>query len=40
MSFFSTFVEYFIYSHLTYFLYIAAMLCFSEDEEIFDEDII
>jgi hypothetical protein len=31
-------VEYFIYSHLSYFLYIAAMLCCSEDEEFFNED--
>jgi hypothetical protein len=27
-----------MYSHLPYFLYIAAMLCCSEDEEFFDED--
>jgi hypothetical protein len=27
-----------MYSHLPYFLYIAAMLCCSEDEESFDED--
>jgi hypothetical protein len=27
-----------MYSHLPYFLYIAAMLCCSEDEEYFDED--
>jgi hypothetical protein len=28
-----------MYSHLTYFLYIAAMLYCSEDEEYFDEDL-
>jgi hypothetical protein len=27
-----------MYSHLPYFLYIAAMLYCSEDEELFDED--
>jgi hypothetical protein len=27
-----------MYSHLSYFLYIAAMLCCLEDEEYFDED--
>jgi hypothetical protein len=27
-----------MYSHLPYFLYIAAMLCCSEVEEFFDED--
>jgi hypothetical protein len=27
-----------MYSHLSYFLYIAAMLYSSEDEEVFDED--
>jgi hypothetical protein len=27
-----------MYSHLPYFLYIAAMLCYSEDEEYVDED--
>jgi hypothetical protein len=27
-----------MYSHLPYFLYIAVMLCYSEDEELFDED--
>jgi hypothetical protein len=37
MSLFPTLVEYFMYSHLPYFLYIAAMLCCSEDE-FFDED--
>jgi hypothetical protein len=38
MSLFSTLAEYFMYSHLPYFLYIAAMLCFLEDEEFLDED--
>jgi hypothetical protein len=38
MSLFPTLAEYFMYSHLLYFLYIAAMLCCSEDEEYFDED--
>jgi hypothetical protein len=28
----------FMYSHLPYFLYVAAMLCYSEDEEFLDED--
>jgi hypothetical protein len=32
---FRTLVEYFMYSHLPYCLYIAAMLCWSEDEEFF-----
>jgi hypothetical protein len=32
MSLFSTLVEYFMYSHLPYFLYIAAMICCSEEE--------
>jgi hypothetical protein len=27
-----------MYSHLPYFLYIAAMPCCSEDDEYFDED--
>jgi hypothetical protein len=27
-----------MYSHLPHFLYIAAMLCCSKDEEFFDED--
>jgi hypothetical protein len=36
--YFSTLAEYFMYSHLPYFLYIAAMLYCSEDEEYFDED--
>jgi hypothetical protein len=35
---FHTLVEYFMGSHLLYFLYIVAMLCCSEDEEFFDED--
>jgi hypothetical protein len=35
---FPTVVKYFMYSHLPNFLYIAAMLCCSEDEEFFDED--
>jgi hypothetical protein len=38
MSLFHTLVEYFIYSHMPYFLYIAAMLCCSEDGEFLDED--
>jgi hypothetical protein len=33
---FSTFVDYFMYSNLPYFLHIAAILCCSEDEEFFD----
>jgi hypothetical protein len=37
MSLFPTLAEYFMYSHLSYFLYIAAILCCSEDE-YFDED--
>jgi hypothetical protein len=28
-----------MYSHLPYLLYIIAMLCCSEDEEFFDEDL-
>jgi hypothetical protein len=36
--YFSTLTEYFMYSHLPYFLYIATMLYCSEDEEYFDED--
>jgi hypothetical protein len=39
MSLFPTLVEYFMYSHLPYFLHIAAMLCYLEDEEYFDEDL-
>jgi hypothetical protein len=35
---FPTLAEYFMYSHLPYFLYIVAMLCYSEDEEYVDED--
>jgi hypothetical protein len=38
MSSFLTLVEYFMYSHLPYFLHIAAMLYCLEDEEYFDED--
>jgi hypothetical protein len=38
MSLFPTLAEYFMYSYLPYFLYIAAMLCCSDDEEYFDED--
>jgi hypothetical protein len=38
MSLFPTLSEYFMYSQLSYFLYIAAMLYYSEDEEYFDED--
>jgi hypothetical protein len=38
-SLFSTLAEYFMYSRLPYFLYIATMLCCSEDEEYFDEDL-
>jgi hypothetical protein len=38
MSLFPTLAEYFMYSHLPYFLYIAAMLYCSGDEEYFDED--
>jgi hypothetical protein len=38
MSLFATLPEYFMYSHLPYFLHIAAMICCSEDEEYFDED--
>jgi hypothetical protein len=33
MSLFRAHVEYFMYSQLSYFLYIAAMLCCLEDEE-------
>jgi hypothetical protein len=39
LSLFSTLPECFMYSHLPYFLYIAAILCCSEDEEFFDEDL-
>jgi hypothetical protein len=38
MSLFPTLAKYSMYSHLPYFLYIATMLCCSEDEEFFDED--
>jgi hypothetical protein len=38
MPLFPTLAEYFMYSLLPYFLYIAAMLCCSEDEEFIDED--
>jgi hypothetical protein len=38
MSLFPTLAEYFMDSHLPYFLYIAGMLSCSEDEEYFDED--
>jgi hypothetical protein len=38
MLLFPTFAEYFIYSHLPYFLHIAAMPCCSEGEGYFDED--
>jgi hypothetical protein len=38
MSLFPALVEYFMYSHLPYFLYIAVMLYCSEDEEYIDED--
>jgi hypothetical protein len=36
MSLFPTLVEYFMYSHLPYFLHNAAMLCYSEDDEFFN----
>jgi hypothetical protein len=39
ISLFSTLVEYFMYSHCPYFLHIATMLCWSEDEEYIDEDL-
>jgi hypothetical protein len=38
MLLFPTLAEYFMYSHLLYFLLIAATICYSEDEEYFDED--
>jgi hypothetical protein len=38
MPLFTTLIEYFMYSHLPYFLYIAAMLYCLENEEFFDED--
>jgi hypothetical protein len=28
-----------MYSHFSYFLYLAAMLCYTEDEDFFDEDL-
>jgi hypothetical protein len=39
MSLFPILTKYFMYSHLSYFLYIAAMICCPEDEEYFDEDL-
>jgi hypothetical protein len=39
MSLFPLVAKYFMYSHLPYFLYIAAILYYSEDEEYFDEDL-
>jgi hypothetical protein len=38
MSLFPALAEYLMYSHLPYFLHIAAMLRVLEDEELFDED--
>jgi hypothetical protein len=38
MSLFHILAEYFMYSHLPYFLHIAVMLYCLEDEEYFDED--
>jgi hypothetical protein len=38
MPLFPTLTEYFMYTHLPYFLHIAAMPCCSGDEEYFDED--
>jgi hypothetical protein len=38
MSLFPTIAKYFMYSQLPYFLYIAAMLYCSKDEEFYDED--
>jgi hypothetical protein len=40
MSLFPLLAKYFMYSHLPYFLYIAAILYCSEDEEYFDEDLL
>jgi hypothetical protein len=37
MSLFPTLAEYFMYSHLPYFLHIAAVPCCLGDEEYFDE---
>jgi hypothetical protein len=39
MLLFPTPAEYFMYSHLPYFLHIATMLYCSEDVEYFDEDL-
>jgi hypothetical protein len=39
MLLFPTLAEYFMYSNLPNFLHIVAMLCCSEDEEYFDEDL-
>jgi hypothetical protein len=38
MSIFPALAKYFMYTHLPYFLHIAAMIYYSEDEEYFDED--
>jgi hypothetical protein len=38
--YFPTLAEYFMYSDLPYFLYIAGMLYYLEEEEFFDEDLI
>jgi hypothetical protein len=38
MSLFLTLAEYFMYLYLPYFLHIAAMIYYSEDDEYFDED--
>jgi hypothetical protein len=38
MPLFPTLAEYFMYSHLPYFLHIVAMPYCSGDEEYFDED--
>jgi hypothetical protein len=35
MSLFPTLAEYFMYSHLSYFLYIPSLICCLEDEEFF-----
>jgi hypothetical protein len=37
MSLLPTLAEYFMYSHLPYSLYVAALLYISEDEEYVDE---
>jgi hypothetical protein len=39
MSLFPTLSEYFMYSHLPYFMHIAATLYHSEDEEFLNEDV-